>query len=184
MFPGPTRSISTSARSVSTPLPTGLATCLWSTRNSAWTPCSSKIKCQSSVRNIKTSRGRDVTDRRAGPSVAAGFWRTPTEVCPAERDSCKLSYGQSDRPWWAVDQYKVLLNATQTLTPSSYKKKIDPLSVFIEGLEEALGCKWRRCAWMGRKVGYRVLGLFLSPHSWARAVADGKNGQCDWQNVN
>lgn len=54
---GPTQSTSTNGRSASTPSPTGLATCLWSTPSFAWTPCSLKTKCPSFARSTKTWRG-------------------------------------------------------------------------------------------------------------------------------
>lgn len=81
MSPGPTRSTSTSGRSVSTPSPTGLATCLWSTLSFAWTLCSSKIKCLSCARSTKTWRERENEGRNgqkdseaASKTGLVAFW--------------------------------------------------------------------------------------------------------------
>ncbi len=54
--PGPTQSTSISGRSVSTPSPAGLATCLWSTLSFAWTQCSLKTRCLSCARSTKIWR--------------------------------------------------------------------------------------------------------------------------------
>lgn len=72
---GPTRSTSTNGRSASTPSPTGLATCRWSTPSFAWTPCSSRTRCPSCARSTRTWRGPEgkncSRDRRA---LWAALW--------------------------------------------------------------------------------------------------------------
>lgn len=89
--PGPTRSTLTSVRSASTPLPTGLATCRWSTLNSGWTLCFSKTKYLSCGRNTKTWKGREIRS-----SFVACFRKTsapndgPQEDVPQEMSRCGL----------------------------------------------------------------------------------------------
>ena len=114
--PGPIRSTSTSGRSASTPSPTGLATCLWSTLSFAWTPSSSKIKCLSFARNTKTWRGREsdwgtwevwasgLSDRQLDRSLVCSQDVELKDCLGCGEDG--LHHGQSSgRPRWTALEY-------------------------------------------------------------------------------
>lgn len=126
--PGPTRSTSTSGRSVSTPSPTGLATCPWSTHSFAWTPCSSKIKCLSSERSTKTWRELENDGQNVQKGLkASSFWssglldRQMDQSMDSQEGKLKTVWDvdkmavwsvcdmdkvqSSDRPWWTVLDY-------------------------------------------------------------------------------
>lgn len=123
MSPGPTRSTSTSGRSVSTPSPAGLATCLWSTHSFAWTPCSSKIKCLCSARSTKTWRGHE-TDGQNGQkgwealkSGLVAFW---IEKWTNQRWTVKMGYSRLCGMWtkWQCGPF-VTWTTRQTLVDCS-----------------------------------------------------------------
>lgn len=88
--PGPTRSTSTSGRSVSTRLPTGLATCLWSTPNFAWTQCSSKTKCPSCARSTKTWREPET------------WWAECTKIAGKQRGWLVLWTAKWTNHWFGI----------------------------------------------------------------------------------
>lgn len=172
--PGPTQSTSTSGRSVSTPSPTGLATCPWSTLSFAWTLCFSKIKCPSCARNTRTWRGREKLWTKWTESLGKSSIEVWSSGLPdSQMDQLAVdSQGGPLKTVWDVGKVPVLSNCDMDKGQSSDRPRRTVLDIRVKR-------KWPIKVWKDLQM-FLLPPQICSDNRGGHLGALNKSHRCDW----